>query len=393
MRIAIFTESYIPEVNGVIYHIVALRRGLIEAGHEVLIVKPDYKATKMVIEDGVLRSPAKKMKKMYDYSFAYPWSRKRFKMLKEWGPDVIHIHTEFSSGMFGLFAAKKLGLPIVYTCHTMYYDYLHYFGILENSWIVKKFIEYGLKKFTDSAQSIICASTKMENFLKSCDIKTPIYKIPNTCVASDFAISTLDEKTFSQLKETYNVKEDDMNLCFCGRIAEEKNLSVAIDYIREGLKHIPNIRFFIIGDGPDKTKLQEKVKSLDMGNTIIFTGKVDHSMIKYYYHLCDAYFMTSLSENHSISALEAIACGLPVIHLFDESNENQYEEGLTGFVFNNGDELIQVFKKVYEQNRPQDSSQKLKDKVVESAEKNDYKASTEKTIKIYEKIIENFNKV
>ena len=84
MRIAIITECYLPEINGAVYHIEALRKGLIELGHDVLIVKPDANTKHHHITDGILYSPAVKLPHLYNYSVSYPHSRTRLKLLKEW---------------------------------------------------------------------------------------------------------------------------------------------------------------------------------------------------------------------------------------------------------------------------------------------------------------------
>lgn len=386
MRVAIVTECYVPEVNGVVYHIETLCKGLTEAGHQVLIVKPDFNVKRHVIKDNILYSPAVKLKNMYDYSISYPYSKTRLKLLKEWKPDIIHIHNEYSQGIFALYAGKKLGIPIVYTIHTMYYDYLHYFGILQNLKALKKAVHWGILKYTESSKAVICASTKMENFLKICNVTTPVYKIPNTCIAGDFAEETLDKNLMQKLREDYNIGPDYFNLCFCGRIAEEKNLMLMLEYWKKIGAEIPKSRLFIIGDGPLKTELELKAKELGIEESVIFTGKISHDLIKYYYHLCDAYLMTSLSENHSVSALEAVACGLPIIHIYDATNEEQYIEGLTGFAFTKLDELIKILHTVYEKNHNLPIGQRLKDKVTQSALNGDYKVMTKKIIDIYTQI-------
>ncbi|UTY26328.1 glycosyltransferase [Treponema denticola] len=387
MRIAIVTECYVPEVNGVVYHIETLRKGLIEEGHEVLIVKPDFNVKKHFIKDNILYSPAVKLKKLYDYSISYPYSKTRLKLLKEWNPDVIHIHTEFSQGVFALYAGKKLNIPIVYTIHTMYYDYLHYLGKLKDLKAIKKAVNWGILRYTETAKAVICASTKMENFLKFCKVTTPIYKIPNACITSDFAEETLDENLMQNLKREYNINSEDLNLCFCGRIAEEKNLSLMLKYWKEIITEIPKGRLFIIGDGPSKNELELKSQELKIDDSVIFTGKISHELIKYYYHLCDAYIMTSLSENHSVSALEAIACGLPIIHAYDQANEEQYIKGLTGFAFNNSNELIEIIHTIYAKNHNSPKGQGLKEQIRKHAITEDYKAMTTKILNIYKRAI------
>ena len=111
MKIALFAETYLPFINGVVTHISILRDGLIKLGHEVLVVAADPKAKHHYIEDGVLHCPAHKSrsKRFYGYGLANPISRTRLKILKEFDPDILHIHQEFGLGLFAAKAADRLG--------------------------------------------------------------------------------------------------------------------------------------------------------------------------------------------------------------------------------------------------------------------------------------------
>ena len=387
MRIAIITECYLPEINGAVYHIEALRKGLIELGHEVLIVKPDANTKHHHITDGILYSPAVKLPHLYNYSVSYPHSRTRLKLLKEWNPDIIHIHHEFSQGLFALYAGRKLNIPIVYTCHSMYCDYIHYFGALQNLKAVKDFIDHGILRYTNAAKAVICASTKLEDFLKQCKVTTPIYKIPNACITSDFAEETLNQDVVRNLKIQYNIKPEDFVACFCGRLAAEKNLSLTLEYWKDFAAGMPNAKLFIIGDGPAKAELEKQAKDYGIGNSVIFTGAVLHENIKYYYHLCDAYIMTSLSENHSVSALEAIACGMPVVHLYDKENEDQYIEGVTGFAFKDSAAFNKILHNLYEKKQSAKNSKALKEEISTAALQDNYQTMTQKIVEVYQQVL------
>ena len=107
MRIALFTETYLPYINGVVTHVKLLREGLEKLGHTVLVVTSDPNTHHHYIEDGVLHCPAVKLKKIYGYGLASPYSHTRTKLLEEFHPDIIHIHTEFSMGISGIHIARK----------------------------------------------------------------------------------------------------------------------------------------------------------------------------------------------------------------------------------------------------------------------------------------------
>ena len=107
MRIALFTETYLPYINGVVTHVKLLREGLEKLGHTVLVVTSDPNTHHHYIEDGVLHCPAVKLKKIYGYGLASPYSHTRTKLLEEFHPDIIHIHTEFSMGISGIHIATS----------------------------------------------------------------------------------------------------------------------------------------------------------------------------------------------------------------------------------------------------------------------------------------------
>jgi len=387
MRIAIIAEYYLPAINGVVYHMEALRAGLIEAGHEVLIVKPDFNAKHHHITDGILYSPALKLPNLYDYCVSYSYSKSELKLLQEWKPDILHIHTEFSQGLFALYAGRKLNIPIVYTCHTMYYDYLHYLGVFKNFKAAKSFVNKSILKYTNSAKAVICASTKMEDFLKRCNVTTPIYKIPNACITTDFAEETLNQEVINNLKLQYAIKPEDFIACFCGRLASEKNLSLTLEYWKQFVDRMPNAKLFIIGNGPARAELEQEAKDYGLTHSVIFTGAVPHETVKYYYHLCDAYIMTSLSENHSVSALEAIACGIPVVHLYDKENEDQYIEGVTGFAFKDTAGFNSILHNIYNRKQRTKDGKTLKEEISAAALEDNYQTMAQKIAEVYQRVL------
>ena len=126
MRIALFTETYLPSINGVVTHVKTLKEGLEALGHTVLVVTADSRVNNHVIADDVMYCPAVKLKKIYNYDIAPPISKERLDKIKSFAPDIIHIHNEFGVGISGVLIARTLKVPLVYTLHTMYDDYVYY---------------------------------------------------------------------------------------------------------------------------------------------------------------------------------------------------------------------------------------------------------------------------
>jgi len=106
MKIALFTETYLPHINGVVTHVKSLKDGLEQLGHEVLVVTADADAHRHYIADGVLHCPAHTSERFYGYGVAMPLSTTRLKMVSRFQPDVIHVHNEFGIGLSGIMIAR-----------------------------------------------------------------------------------------------------------------------------------------------------------------------------------------------------------------------------------------------------------------------------------------------
>ena len=97
--------------------------------------------------------------------------------------------------------------------------------------------------------------------------------------------------------------------------------------------------------------------------------------------------MTSLSENHSVSALEAIACGIPVVHLYDKENEDQYIEGVTGFAFKNAGEFNKILHDIYNRKQRAKDDKALKEEISAAAIKDNYQTMTKKIVDVYRQVL------
>lgn len=342
MRIAIFSETYLPDVNGVATHIKTVKDGLESLGHDVLIVKADAQSRKNYIEKSVMHCPAVTAKRLYNYSIASPVSLKRLIMLKRWNPDIIHIQNEFGIGLSGALIAKTLHIPLVYTLHTMYDDYIYYIANKTFAPFVTSVSHKYCKSLAKKASALTGASKKIEGYFRKCGVTKDVNIIPNAVELNIFEKEKINIIKVNELKKKYNITDDLTVACFCGRLGKEKSIDVLLEYWAKTVKGNDKLRLFIFGDGPDKEQLIQMSDELGIKNQVFFTGKVDHVDMPVFYAACTIYITTSLSENYSISMLEAMASGLPIVHLYDEINESQTIEGINGFVFKDEEEMYKI---------------------------------------------------
>lgn len=389
MRVAIFAETYFPFISGVVTHIQTLKQGLEAEGHEVLIVTLNPKTRKHYVKDGVLYCPALPLKKIYGYGVANPVNQRRLNILREFNPDIIHLHTEFSMGIFALFAAKKLKKPVVYTLHTMYDDYVFYlFPNKKIGEMAKPAAHAYIRKVANNATEIIGPSYKVAEYLKRCDVNKKVHVVPNTVDVSSFLPENVAEEDIEAAKKKLGIQPQDVCLCFVGRLGKEKSLDVLIEYFAKGYKNKENFKLFIIGDGPEKELLQQQINSLGVEKQVHLLGRIEHGELPAYYRACDLFSTASLSEMNSISLLEATASGLYAVNRLDINNLDQIKVGQNGNVFTSPEEFAEIVDE-YAALSPIEKKQR-KAVVTAYAKRYGRKEFTDEILKVYQQALERF---
>lgn len=344
MRVAIFAEYYHPFISGVVTHIDTLRQGLEAEGHEVLIVTLDPAARRHYIKDNVLHCPAIPLKKVYGYGVSSPVNRLRLKLIKKFDPDIIHLHTEFTMGLFALHCAKQLRKPAVYTLHTLYDDYLFYVFPKNTKKMATPFAHAYIRKVASQATEIIGPSVKVAEYMRKCGVRRHINIVPNTIDVSEFMPENVDPKDTAAVKAELGIREGDTCLCFVGRLGKEKSLDVLIDYFAKSFGGEDAYKLFIIGDGPDKAELKAQIDTLGVQGQVKLLGRIEHNILTRYYSTCDLFATASLSEMNSISLIEANASGLYAVHRLDIYNRDQIHSGINGDVFTSEKEFADIVR-------------------------------------------------
>ena len=385
MRIALFTETYLPHINGVVTHVKILRDGLLQQGHEVLVVTADYQTRHHYIKDGILHCPAIKSKRFYGYGVASPFSRRRLKLVQDFHPDIIHIHNEFGIGLSGIFAAKQLHVPLVYTLHTMYDDYLYYVAPRHLLRAAKKVSHDYFRLLGNAATELTGPSPKCQEYFQQIGVKKDVNVIPNAVELDDFSPDRISAENKAAFRRRYQIPDDVMIACFVGRLGHEKSVDVLLDYWARTITPEDKIMLCIIGGGPVQEELEQQAKDLGIGSTVVFTGAVPHDQMPPYYASCDVYVTASLSDTNSISMLEGMATGLPVLRRYDALNENvdQVRDGVNGYIFNSPEEMAAELRRI--KNLSPEQLSILKASVIESVKRSGAEALANYTYNVYRK--------
>lgn len=385
MKIALFTETYLPYINGVVTHVKALHDGLEKLGHEVIVVTANSDTHHHYIEDGVLNCPAKSFKKIYNYGLAAPLSAKRYRMLKDFKPDVIHIHNEFGVGFSGSVIAKQLKIPLVYTLHTMYDDYLYYIVPKKLVPALKTISHKYFKFLANKATALTGPSQKVQEFFDECGVDKSVNVVPNPVELDVFNPQSVNRELANEIRLKYNISPDDIVVTFCGRLGREKSVDVLLNFWAETMKAHKNFKLMVLGEGPCLDELKEQAKELDLYDNVIFTGRVEHNDLLNYYGAAQLYITASVSDTNSISMKEAMATGLPVIHIKDPLNAGQVVDGVNGYIYTDAKDMEQILVK-YEQ-MTKEEKQELVNSVINSVKIYGCEALAQYLVGVYQNAI------
>jgi len=333
MNVAIFTDTYAPDINGVVTSVMILEQELIKHGHNVYIVTSSDHTT-ITRENNLIKLPGISIKKLYGYNVSGFYSRKALKYLNDLDLDIIHGQTEFGIGIFARIAALRLNLPLVYTYHTMYEDYTHYLTRYTKGHFKKtmqKTIAYSTKVWADSTTQLVVPSYKTADAMFRYGLKNSVNVVPTGIKLDQFDIKNRDETLMKQYKEQFNIQPDDFIIINLGRIAPEKNtieIVEAFEIIKaKGYNHI---KLLIVGTGPSLDTLKEKVKEDNLDN-ITIAGRIEHDLVANVFALANVFVSTSITETQGLTFLEAMASGLFVICRKDKNLLGLIKEDYNGF--------------------------------------------------------------
>ncbi len=346
MKVAIFTDTFVPDINGVAVSSYNLFRALNDAGHFCVVVTSNPFSKEITYIDRVLRIPGVEMKQLYGYNLAAP-NRKALKILRKEKFDIVHIQTDAGMGIFGKRFARQEGIPYAYTYHTMYEDYTYYATKGRMETFAKSIIRRFSRWQAEIAGEFISPSEKTKISLREYGVLRYINVIPTGIDFDAFRPNAANEEFLSEYRATHNL-ENSFNFVYVGRVAKEKSIDVVLKgyakYIKKNKDH--QTKFIVVGGGPAIEELQALAESLKISEYVHFVGKVLPGDIGKYYHLGEVFVSASISETQGLTFMEAMAARKILLCRFDEGLINVIKEGQSGFFFNEEDDFGEQLKKI-----------------------------------------------
>jgi 1,2-diacylglycerol 3-alpha-glucosyltransferase len=330
MKVAMFTDSYYPAVDGVVVSLTTTSRELKRRGHEVVVFAPEPLGGEVKeLPDRVIWLPAHAFSGYSGYRSAlFPSSI--VSLIKREKPDIIHSHGISFAGIQALLASRNTGIGNLLTYHTMLAEAADHYAppILPVSVIVRLGWVYQ-RNFLKRPHAVITPTKAIMDDLKSHRVRARRWKVLPTGVDCTRFSPSVSGKG---IRERYGLDGKKV-LLTVGRIAKEKNLELLLKGFAELTKGESDLRFLIAGTGPAASEYRGLAERMGLDRSVIFTGFVPDSELASYYAASDAFAIASKFETQGIVALEAMASGKPVAAIDTRVFREIMQDGGSGYLF------------------------------------------------------------
>ncbi len=309
MRIAIFTECYLPVVNGVVTSIQTLRQTLRSWGHTVYIFAPGNPQNED--DADVFRLPELPFPR-HPYHLARPFPRLNvdFEAL---GVDIIHCQHPFTVGRLGADTAKRFKIPMVYTAHSLY-DTM---AAVSKSPLMRtmgqRAVRGVVRRFCARADYVITPSRYTRDALRADGVKARYAVIPSGIITPVIPASTRED-----IRTSIGIKPDQPLILCLGRLGPEKRIDLLLHAITlvDGY-NLPyparDFRLALVGDGISRQELENMAAELGILERVLFLGAQPHETIGSWYAAADIFALSSPTETQGLVLVEAMAAGLPCV--------------------------------------------------------------------------------
>ena len=301
MRVAMVTETYPPEINGVAMTMGRIVGGLQSRGHTVQLIRPRQHADDRPAEQPLFEEVLQRGVPIPRYDALKLGLPAKQALLRLWAklrPDIVHVVTEGPLGWSALAAAAKLKLPVSTDFHTNFHSYSTHYGV---GWLKTPITAY-LRKFHNKALSTLVPTESLRDELQALGFRN----LEVVARGVDTALFQPQRRS-ATLRQTWGVQDRDLVALSVGRLAPEKNLPLVLRSYQLMRELQPRLRLVLVGDGPERARLERE------NPDVIFAGMRIGEDLAAHYASADVFLFPSVTETYGNVTVEAMASGLAVV--------------------------------------------------------------------------------
>lgn len=327
LKIAMFMDSWYPDVNGVILVMDNLLLNMSEYADLTLVVpktdtdSDDKYPFKVIRVDSIpLLNTGYKLGAV---DIEYVKLKKIFEPLDF---DIIHIHSPFALGRLGIRVAREKNIPVIATMHTRWeFEFKKY---LKSNLIAKIAVKHLIKSY-NKCDSCIALNPALVKVYQDYGYTGKIKIIHN---GTDLKMVKNPKKAINEVNQKYHLNSDDIVFLFVGRIISIKNIFFILDVLKELKSRNFAFKMLYVGDGPDFEALKKKVSEYNLDHQIILTGKImDREILKSIYYRANLFIFPSLFDSSSLVQIEAASQETPTIFVDGSVTSDTVENNINGF--------------------------------------------------------------
>jgi phosphatidylinositol alpha 1,6-mannosyltransferase len=316
MRVAVITESFLPQVNGVTNSVLRVCEQMQRHGHPTLVIAPGPGPTSYA-GARVVRTPSVPLPGYTDFRLGRPWPLLS-RTLREFAPDVVHLASPAALGAQGAFTARRLGLPVVAVYQTDLAGFAARYGLTSTERAVWRH----LRRIHGSAARTLAPSRHAVDVLRRHGVER-VERWARGVDAVRFSPAHRDDGWRARL-----APRGEVVVGYVGRLAHEKEVGLLA-----GLRDLPGIRLVVVGDGPQRGSLQTSLPGVP------FLGLQKGAALSRSFASLDVFVHTGSAETFCQAAQEALASGVPVVAPAAGGLLDLVEPGRTGLLFAPGQAL------------------------------------------------------
>jgi 1,2-diacylglycerol 3-alpha-glucosyltransferase len=324
VRVALFTNNYLPFCGGVTISVETLRQGLQARGHDVWVFAPRF-ARGEGDGPGVIRYPSVPAATYPDFSLAVPYSPRIGRRVRALDFDVFHAHHPFLLGPAARRLGRRQGRPVVFTYHTRYEKYAHYVPLTRG--LVEAAAIRLSTRFAARADAVIAPSQVIREDLRARAVKVPIAVVPTGVDLERFRPGHR-----GAARARLGLAPAGPVLLYVGRLDPEKSVGRVLLAFERIASIVPDTRLLLVGQGTEGEWLRRQARRLAAADRIIFLGVRAHHALPECYQAADLFLFASETETQGLVLAEAAASGLPSVAVAAPGSDEVVRDGDTGLL-------------------------------------------------------------
>src|SRR5262245_35629582 len=324
MRVALFTNNYLPFRGGVTTAVETLRHGLTALGHDAWVFAPGSR-TPVADAPRIFRYPAVPAPTYPGFSLALPVSLRLARVARDLALDVVHAHHPFLLGVTARRLARRLGRPLVFTYHTRYEKYAHYVPLPER--FVAALAVRLACRFAGAADLVVAPSEHMAATLAMRGVRTPMAVVP-----TGVPLELFSPGDRGQARRNLGLSALDSVCLYVGRLDREKSVELVLDAFATIAGAVSGSRLWLVGQGTYELALRRRATANPAADRIRFCGGMSRDALVDFYRAADVFLFASQTETQGLVLAEAHACGLPAVAVNAPGCDEVVRDGHTGIL-------------------------------------------------------------